>query len=109
MNIKSLLKKNKIIYNLNASIKAARTETLRKRFRCITIKRLTEQRISYDKSLVPQLVRERLAKRGIASKKCTQRSTENILGSGASKRQDHSGFILKRLESFRRSEAVRKS
>ena len=98
MNIKSLLKKNKVIYNLNASIKAARTRDASKTLSLYYNQKADEQRISYDKSLVPQLVRERLAKRGIAVKN-VPRGQLKIFWVGASKEQDYSGFI-QGLESF---------
>jgi spore maturation protein CgeB len=98
MDIKRLLKKNRFIYDLNASIKAAKTRKVSKKLLRYYERKASELRISYDRSLVPQLVKERLAKRGIAVKNAP-RGQLKIFWVGASKEQDYSGFI-QGLESY---------
>lgn len=92
MNIRHILKKYRLFYNLNAFIKAAKTKKATQKLLRHYDRIVSERGISYDRLKVPQLVKERLNNRGIQIK-YKPKGKLKIFWVGACKEQDYTGFI----------------
>lgn len=91
MDIRALLKKNPLIFNLNASLKARKTTKQTQRLNILYNNKSKQAGLYYDQQLIPAMVKERLARRGILLEK-TARNL-NIFWVGACESQDQSGFL----------------
>lgn len=92
MNIRHILKKYRLFYNLNAFIKAAKTRKATQKLLRHYDRIVSERGISYDRLKVPQLVKERLNNRGVKIK-YKPNGKLKIFWVGACKEQDYTGFI----------------
>ena len=92
VDVKALLKRNRVIYRLNAAYKNVLASVVSARLDRSYAKRAAEAGLRYDEETMRAAFRERLARRGLAPS-ARKQGDMNIFWVGASREQDNSGFL----------------